>query len=216
MTKINTAGLSEFVKREGFYKLVLLNKPSNLIFPQTELPLAVYVPYRAGKPPTECKEWLKSQGFERLTTLERYICRGDRSLGSSADNTELPTNAITTATADETYAFLRQYFTWEEMDLPPRETFEPNDTFCARTNDGSLLGIVYNMGHTRIVATAPEARGQGICGKLYRAFMEPAAQNGKAPTFYEWIKPDNFSSIAMFKKLGFEKDSLVTDCWVRR
>jgi len=211
MTKINNA-LFGFTEREGFYKLVLPVKPSKLTYPTTDMPLAVYVPYRKGKPPIECEEWLQSQGFERLIKLERYICKGEQC--SPGDNMELPKN-ITTAEADEAYAFLNRYFDWIEMDLPPRDMYIEDNSFCVRDDDGSLLGVVYDMGHTRIVAVSPETRGQGLGGKLYRAYMEQAAQDGKTPTFYEWIRPDNFESISMFKKIGFEKDTLITDCWIK-
>ncbi|MCL2699448.1 MAG: GNAT family N-acetyltransferase, partial [Defluviitaleaceae bacterium] len=63
---------------------------------------------------------------------------------------------------------------------------------------------------------SPGARGQGIGGRTYRAFAAQAASGGASPMFYEWIHPGNASSIAMFAKLGFKKDTLVTDCYARK
>jgi len=213
MTKFNSA-LFEFTRREGFYKLVLTAKPSKLEFPATDLPLAIYVPYRAGKPPTELEEWLSEQGFTRTIRLEKYICRGEPC--SPANHTELISGEhssplhITQPTVDETYEFLFQHFAATEMDLPTHDEFNPDNAYCVRADGGKLQGVLYDMGNTRIIAVSPDARGLGIGGKLYRAFAE---RSGKSQ-FVEWIRPDNAASIAMFRKLGFEKDSLVSDCWV--
>jgi len=202
--KINSA-LFGFVKREGFYKLVLTAKPSKLEFPETDLPLAIYVPYRAGKPPIELEQWLSEQGFERTIKLEKW---------KTMDNGQWTMDnymSITHPTADETYEFLFQHFTATEMDLPPREEFNADNAYRVRADGGSLLGVLYDMEHTRVLAVSPEARGLGVGGKLYRAFAERSGLR----QFVEWIRPDNAASIAMFRKLGFEKDTLVTDCWVK-
>jgi GNAT superfamily N-acetyltransferase len=215
------SGLFTFIQREGFRKLIFRLRETSAVLPPIGEPIAAYLVYREGNPQTDNENWLRSQGFEHLMKLERYVCRGD--LQSPANNhpvrfasTPPQRGIVATATADETYEFLHKLFGAEEMDLPACDMFDPADTFCVKADNGNLQGIVYDMGHTRIVAVSPDARGLGIGGKLYRAFMEKSLQNGKNPTFYEWIKPDNLSSIAMFKKLGFEKDTLVTDCYVRK
>jgi len=227
--KINSA-LFGFVKREGFYKLVLTAKPSKLEFPETDLPLAIYVPYRAGKAPIELEQWLSEQGFERTIKLEKYTCRGEL-CSPVCDDLGLATGGLTpplqkiavkpttgehgsplqTLTADEVYSFLFQHFTATEMDLPPREEFNADNAYCVRADAGNLLGVLYDMEHTRVLAISLEARGLGVGGKLYRAFAEWSGLR----QFVEWIRPDNAASIAMFRKLGFEKDTLVTDCWVK-
>jgi len=211
MMKINNGGgLFGFAKREGFYKLVLYSKPSKLAFPTTDMPLVIYVPYRYGNAPIETEKWLQSQGFKHLIKLERYVLKNYNPLSKE------PSNNVAAASADEVYKFLNQYFSWIDMDLPPRDTYNPENSFCHRADNGELQGVVYDMGHTRIVAVSSAARGLGIGGKLYRAYMERAMQDRKTPAFYEWIRPDNSASIAMFRKLGFEKDTLVSDCWVKK
>jgi len=233
------SGLFTFIEREGFCKLVfrLTKHPSreNSVPPSllkralnADEPLAAYLVYREDKPPKAAAEWLMSQGFSHSVRLERWVCRGAHC--ASADKLQLcspadhpvgyrrhpSTEGKYITTAAETYEFLHQYFGAEEMDLPPRDMFQIGDALCVRAEDGSLVGVIYDMGHTRIIAVSPAARGQGLGVKLYRAFMKNAASDGKIPTLYEWIRPDNASSIAMFKKLGFEKDTLVTDCYINK
>ena len=202
-------GLFTFAERDGFCKLIFRLRDNSAKLPPGDEPIAAYLVYREGKPPGDAEKWLASQGFTHLVKLERYVCKSG--VLTSDDDGDI----ITTATADETYSMLYQHFGAEEMDLPPRDMFSDENTYCIRADDRSLLGVVYDMGHTRIVAVSPAARGQGIGGKLYRAYMAQAMRGGKNPIFYEWIRPDNVSSIAMFRKLGFERDSLITDCYRR-
>jgi len=237
-------GLFMFIEREGFWKLVFRiktvdaglvgddsqNHPVASCHPSKEgnRTLATYLVYRERKSPIECEEWLQSQGFERLMRLERYVLKSrnisqdhthtnKRYLAPNEGNkiTIAEGSDITTSGVDEVYTFLNQYFSFEEMDLPARDMYDENNSFCERSDSGELQGVVYDMGYTRIAAVSPDARGSGIGRKLYHAYMESAMQGG-TQTFCEWIRPDNHASIAMFKKLGFEKDTLVSNCWVKK
>ncbi|MCL2838409.1 MAG: GNAT family N-acetyltransferase [Oscillospiraceae bacterium] len=221
----NEGGLFTFIERDGFCKLIFRLRDDSAALPPIDKPLAAYLVYREGKPLSDAENWLAAQGFAHSVKLERYVWKTINNVQCTIDNygENFAKNArfqfdksIETATADETYSMLYQHFGAEEMDLPPQDMFSRESTYCVRGDDGSLLGVVYDMGHTRIIAVSPAARGMGIGGKLYRAYMAQVMLDGKNPIFYEWIRPDNSASIAMFRKLGFERDSLVTDCYVRR
>ena len=196
-------GLFTFVEREGFHKLIFRLRDDSATLPETNLPLGAYLIYRAGNPPIETENWLLGQGFTLFRTLDRYTAKhvtGDPIA-----------SGVTTANAEETYTMLRTYFNPAEMDLPCRDMFK--QALCIRSEDGTPLGVLYDMGHTRIVAVSAEARGLGIGARLYRAY---AAGAGKPSAFHEWIRPDNTASIALFGKLGFTKDTLVTACYIRK
>jgi len=218
-------GLFTLVERDGFCKLIFRLQDDSAVLPSIDKPIAVYLVYREGKSPTDAEKWLAAQGFAHSVKLERYVCKtmNNEQLTINSVGENFAKNAkfqfdksIEIATVDETYSMLYQHFGAEEMDLPPRDMFLDESTYCIRADDGGLLGVIYDMGHTRIIAVSPTARGQGIGGKLYRAYMAQAMRDNKNPIFYEWVRPDNSASIAMFRKLGFERDSLVTDCYIRK
>jgi ribosomal protein S18 acetylase RimI-like enzyme len=168
-------------------------------------PLAAYLVYREGKPPLDSEKWLISRGFTHSTKLERYAAK--QIIG------ELSCDGISTASTEETYAMLSELFSKEEMDLPCRDMFR-DGAICVRGNEG-VSGVICDMGHTRIIAVHPSVRGQGIGGRLYRAYVAQALSDSKgSPVFNEWIRHDNTASIAMFRKLGFCKSTLVTDCYI--
>jgi len=198
-----------FVQREGFSKLIFRLRDYCATLPafseSFSTPIAAYLVYREDKPPAEDEKWLLSQGFSHSLKLVRYTAHNIKS--------ERREDGISTATAREAYSMLFEFFGAEEMDLPCMEMYD-GSAFCTRADYGSLSGVIYDLGHTRIVAVSPAVRGQGLGGRLYSAFVSNALEKGKNAVFSEWIRPDNFSSIAMFEKLGFVKDTLVTDCYV--
>jgi len=198
--------LYTLIKREGLTKLVYRLKDSMAELPQIDEPIAAYLIYKEDKPTPDDVKWLTSRGFTHAVKLIRYTAR-EIANAVTDENVEA-------ATADETYAMLNEIFKSDETDLPCKDMWS-GGAICIKAGDGSLLGLVYDMGHTRIVAVSPKARGQGIGGKLYRTYAAKAMEKTKNPIFHEWIRPDNTSSIAMFKKLGFIRDTLTTDCYIK-
>jgi len=200
-------GLFLFAEREGFYKCIFRLRDWSAIIPEATKPMGIYLTYRAECPPLDATQWLLSNGFSHHVTLQRYTARALAN-GPLSDD-------VKAAGAEETYAMLSAYFSAEEMDLPTRDLFRR--AYCVRADDGSLQGVLNDMGHTRIYAVSPDARGRGIGGRLYRAFAaDKSCGQATAPILHEWVRPDNPASISMLKKLGFEQDTRMTSCYVKR
>ena len=192
-----------FEKREGFTKLHFrLVDKSAFLAPQGET-VAAFLTYRNDRRPSTAADWLLEQGFTRTKTLRRHT--------AAAITGALSLDGVEHMPPNEAYAMLSEYFSAVEADMPCRELFE--GALCVRSQNGTPAGVLY-MGQTLVVAVAPEARGQGIGRKLYRAYAAVKAQAGKKPVFHEWISPDNAASLSMFKSLGFTPDNVMTDCYV--
>ena len=165
--------------------------------------LAAFLTYREDRYQDIAADWLLRQGFAKTKTVRRHT--------AAAINCDLPLDDVVNATADEAYAMFGEYFSAVEADMPRPELFE--GAICVRSKDGKPIGALY-MGQTLIVAVSPEARGKGVGRKLYKAYAGIRAREGKKPTFHEWISPDNAASLAMFKKLGFTPDKVMTETYV--
>jgi len=197
-----------FERREGFYKLHFRLIDTTAVIPRHDGPLAAYLAYRRGRYPYEAADWLRSQGFTYAKTLLRHSAK--------VIVGELSDEKLEKASVDEVYSMIGEYFSEVEADLPPREFFWPSGVYCRRARDGSMLGLVYDISQTRIVAVSSAARGQGIGRRLYRAYSEEKARENKSGIFHEWISPDNAASLKMFSSLGFVPDTAMSDCFVLR
>jgi len=202
------AALFAFIQREGSSKLIFRLRSLQAKLPAMEdVPLTAYLVYREGNLPSDTEAWLFSQGFTHASRLDRYTGKDLPCEGAD--------DGISEASLEETYAMLQGQFSTEEVDLPCRDMFE-GGALSLRAEDGSLLGVIYDMGHTRITTVSPAARGQGVGARLYRAYAARAIKDKDQQTFYEWIRPSNVASIAMVTKLGFTRDTLLMDCYTRR
>jgi len=195
-----------FERREGFVKLHFRLIDSSAVFPPQDVPVAAYLVYRKGRYPDAAADWLRGQGFTYKKTLIRHTAN-EITDGPSYDR-------VGNASVDETYSMIGEFFSPAEADLPPREFFDPHGAFCARSPDGRIIGLVYDMGQTRVVAVSPESRGQGIGRRLYRAYAEQKSMGSKGSVFHEWISPDNDASLLMFRALGFFPDATMSECFV--
>ena len=193
-----------FEKREGFTKLVFRLRDDTPRLAPCDEPLAAYLLYRKGNPPETAAAWLRGQGFRFASTSAHY--KAEKITGTPTPD------GVESATADETYAMLGDYFSAAEVDLPSRELFE--SALCIRSGDGMPVGILYS-GQTLAVAVTPEMRGRGLGRSLYLAYAAKKLAENKNAMFYEWIRQDNASSIAMFTKLGFSPDGAMTDLYER-
>ena len=196
-----------FEQREGFRKLHFRLISDDAKLPPCDGTLAAFLTYRKGRYPDKAADWLRSQGFIYKKTLERHTAAG---IAGSLSN-----EGIENASADEVYSMFSEYFDAVEADMPPREMFEPGNSYCARSAEGEPLGILYDMGRTLIVAVSDKARGQGIGRRLYRAFALGKSGGNRNYVFHEWISPDNKASLAMFKSLGFAPDATMSDCYIK-
>ena len=192
-----------FEKRNGFTKLHfrLMDKSATLSPFGGEL--AAFLTYREGCFQEIASEWLLNQGFAKTKTLRRHTAH--------SITCELPIDDVDYASADEAYGMFGEIFDSIESDMPCPELFE--GALCVRSDAGRPIGVLY-MGQTLVVAVSPEARGQGVGRKLYKAYADVREQKGKKTVFHEWISPDNTSSLAMFKKLGFTPDNVLTETYV--
>jgi len=196
-----------FERREGFYKLHFRLIDTTAVLPRFDGPLAAYLAYRRGRYPDAAADWLRSQGFTYAKTLLRHSAKeitGEFS-GEKAEK----------ASDNEVYSMIGEYFSEVEADLPPREFFWKSGVYCKRAQDGAILGLVYDVGQTRIVAVSSAARGLGIGRRLYRAYSEEKIHENLSGIFHEWISPDNTASLKMFSSLGFVPDAAMSDCYVR-
>ena len=193
-----------FEQRYGFSKLYFRLLEKSAILPGFDGKLAAFLTFRDNQSMDIAASWLQSQGFTKTKTIRRYT--------ATAISCDLPYGDVERATSDEAYSFFREYFTEIEADMPCPELFE--GALCVRSEDGRLIGALY-MGQTLVVAVAPEARGQGVGRKLYRAYADVRAIEGRKPVFHEWISPDNTASIAMFKNLGFTPDNVLTETYIK-
>jgi len=200
--------LFTFTRHYKVTKLMFRLLDFSATLPQIDGSLSSYILYRRGEEPADIVKWLKSQGFRHSVELERYAARGVLPVP-----TDSPWNIVEIDSAFEVYAMLGEHFLLEEITLPYRQT-NAGKALGVRADDGSLLGVIYDMGHTRIVAVSRSVRGQGLGRRLYHAYAEAALRKNANHVIHEWISPDNHSSIAMLKKLGFKKDSLVNDCYI--
>jgi len=192
--------------REGFSKLYFRVGDGSAELPEYDGILAAYLTYRDGYPDAAA-DWLRGKGFEYKKTLVRYTARSISGL-LSGEGVEKPA-------PDEVYSMFGRFFSAVEADLPPRAMFDEKSSFCIRAADGEPLGVLYDMGRTRIVAVSEKARGQGIGKRLYRAYALEKTSENKSHVFYAWIAPDNYSSQAMYGAIGFVPDSTKTDCYIR-
>jgi len=194
-------------QREGFYKLHFRLVDTAATLPSIRGTLAAYLTYHEGRYPGLAADWLRGQGFVYKKTLLRHT--------ATAITGNLSLEPIEKASSDEVYSMFGEYFSVVEADLPPRSLFEAEDTYCRRSPEGELLGIVYDMGQTRIVAVSPKTRGQGIGRRLYFAYAMKKVRESPDCVFHEWISPDNGSSLSMFRSLGFTRDTIMSDCYIR-
>ena len=195
-----------FEAREGFRKLYFRVRDMSAELPQQDGTLAAYLTYRGSRYPDAAAEWLRGEGFEYTKTLVRHTAV--RIIG------ELSDEGVEKPSPDEVYSMFGRFFSAVEADLPCRGMFEQKSSFCIRAPDGEALGVLYDMGRTRIVAVSEKARGQGVGKRLYRAYALEKTSENKNHVFYAWIAPDNTSSLAMYGSLGFVPDSTMTDCFV--
>jgi len=200
--------LFTLIKREGFSKLIFRLRDYSATLPPLAVSaaasIAAYLVYREGKRPTEDEEWLLSQGFGHRMKLERYTAK--------TLNGEWSEDGISAATARETYSMFDGLFPAEEMDLPSEDMFT-GEAICTRQDDGTPSAIIYNLGNTRIMVVDEAERGKGTGSRLYGVYASREMKKSSSTVINEWIKPDNHASIAMCERLGFVKDSLVTDCY---
>lgn len=194
-----------FEQREGYIKLQFRLIDTSAVLPPHNGSIAAYLAYREGRYPEKAAQWLREQGFSYRKSLLRHYAK-ELTDGSSYERVEK-------ASADEIYSMVGEYFEPAESDMPPRELFEPSGVYCARAPDGKIIGLVYDMGQTRVVAVSPEARGQGVGRRLYRAYAQERLFENNASVFHEWISPDNTASLAMFRSLGFVPDTAMSDCY---
>ena len=193
-----------FESREGFAKLHFRLIDASAKLKSRDGMVAAYLTYRDGNSPEAAAAWLLGQGFRKIKTLRRHtatIITGD-----------LTTDGVGRASVDEAYAMLGEYFGAAEADLPCRELFE--GALCIRSEVGVQIGAIY-LGRPSILAVTPEARGNGVGRRLYRAYAAIKTSEDNKCLFHEWVSPDNTESLAMFKSLGFAADDVFTDCYVR-
>jgi len=195
-----------FEAREGFHKLYF-----RVGDPGAELPgyggiLAAYLTYREGRYPEAAADWLRGKGFEYKKTLIRHT--------AVSITGELSGEGVEKPSPDEVYSMFGRFFSDVEADLPCRAMFDEKSAFCIRAADGEPLGVLYDMGRTRIVAVSERARGQGVGKRLYRAYALEKTSENKNHVFYAWIAPENYSSLAMYGALGFVPDATKTDCFI--
>jgi len=201
------AALYMLERREGFYKLHFRLADASAEAPARDGTLAAYLIYHEGRYPAAAADWLVRQGVAAAHTLVRHT--------SGHIMGELSEEGIGTAPAEEVYAMFGEYFSAAEADMPDRAMFDGRDAYCARCADGRPLGILYDMGPTRLVAVSAGSRGQGIGRRLYLAYAAAKIRENKNQVFREWIGPDNRASIAMYRSLGFVPDNTITDCFIR-
>jgi len=196
-----------YEQREGFDKLLFRIIDTGANLPRRDGILATYLTYREGRYPQAAADWLREQGLEYSKTLQRHTAK--------KISGNLSAKIVENASVDEVYSMIGKYFSVVEADLPSRELFITSDTYCARSPEGELLGIVYDMGQTRIVAVSDMARGQGIGRRLYLAYALRKTGENKDNVFHEWVSPDNLASQSMFRALGFTPDATMSDCFVK-
>jgi len=196
-----------FEPREGFSKLYFRVTDADAELPQYDGTLAAYLTYREGRYPDRAADWLRCRGFAYKKTLVRY------STGSIIGNQS--GEGVVKPTPDEVYSMFGRFFSEVEADLPRREQFDEDSSYCIRDADGAPLGVLYDMGRTRIVAVNKRARGQGIGRRLYMAHALDKTSKNQNHVFYAWIAPDNTASIAMYSSMGFVPDTTMTDCFIR-
>ena len=195
-----------FEAREGFSKLYFRVADPVAKLPEFDGILAAYLTYREGRYPDAAADWLRGKGFEYKKTLVRYT--------AVKISGELSGEGVEKPAPDEIYSMFSRFFSAVEADLPRRGLFDEKSSFCIRAPDGEPLGVLYDMGRTRIVAVSEKARGQGVGKRLYRAYALEKTSENKNHVFYAWIAPDNYSSQAMYGSLGFVPDSTKTDCFI--
>jgi len=194
-------------QREGFRKLHFRLIDENANLPPHDGMLAAYLTYHKERYPGKATDWLRGQGFTYKKTLIRHTAREITGI--------LSNEGVENASADEVYSMFRECFDVVEADLPPRDMFAPENSYCIRSAEGEPLGILYDMGRTLVIAVSQRARGQGIGRRLYRAYASGKAGMNTNHVFHEWISPDNAASLAMFRSLGFAPDATMSDCFVK-
>jgi len=195
-----------FERREGFSKLHFRITDTGAGLPPHDGTLAAYLTYRDGRYPKAAADWLQGQNFRYVKTLLRHTAKGITG--------ELSEEDVENAGADDVYSMIGEHFSAVEADLPPRELFETAKTYCKRSPEGKLLGLVYDMGQTRVVAVSKQARGKGLGRRLYMSYATEKIRENNDNVFHEWISPDNTASLSMFRALGFISDTTASDCYI--
>lgn len=76
------------------------------------------------------------------------------------------------------------------------------------------LAAVDHAGHGWLLGLAvhPQARRQGLGGRLTRAVVDAFARDDVRPVFLT-VDPDNAGARALYARCGFHDDTLVPDCF---
>ena len=196
-----------YERREGFSKLHFRLADISARVPPHDGTLAAFLVYREDRPPGVAAAWLIDQGFERQYSLTRHTATEIIGAPSS--------EGVVTASAGEVYALVSRYFSAAGADMPCRDLFEAERSYCVRSDNGIALGVMYDMGQTRIVAVSREARGKGVGRRLCLAYAAVKLCENKNHVFQEWIRPDNSASLAMYNSLGYLPEKIVSDCYTR-
>lgn len=92
------------------------------------------------------------------------------------------------------------------------EKFIEKATICVQFDNSEIVAIavgyteevVENRGYLSVVATLPEAQGNGYASKLIRQFLDIAEQN-KLSAVHLYADRRNEPALAMYRHLGFSE-----------
>ena len=160
----------------------------------------------------EPMEWVfKSVGFAPLTTLQRM----SRRTPSSQYSTESGIEVARRSDASAIHQLLTCNFIAEEEQIPCLAEIE--DWIAAQSilvsrggevNDISGF-IIFDLSpaalYLRYWFVSPEARGNGVGGKLIRSMFATGANTKRQ---YFWVKTDNENAIKRYRHYGFEFEEL--------
>ena len=163
------------------------------------------------------EEALKSNGFSLQTVLQRM----GRKTPAEVVDADMAVVCATDADVGSVKALLDEYFNAEQEQLPTADELkrwvERGELKIVRHDDAGVDGfVIYDLSpaqlYLRYWFVHPEARGNGIGGKLMRTMFAAAAQTKRQ---YFWVKTDNENAIIRYQHYGFGMEPMKDSVWAR-
>ena len=172
-------------------------------------PAVIEISGRTGRNDDETESFLRKSGY----ALHRVNLQVERTLSDSAEKPFLNAGLVLLNSDTENY-FQQAVRMWEEnldcFDIPAehRSLHDDDHLICVLDASGQIAGVHWwrNSGRYsegRHTVTDPEHQRMGIASAMIRQWLSDAKTAGaeKAGT---WICTENFRSLNLYKKLGFE------------